>query len=204
MSLYWTKLLILSQKLAGCWPGPVVGVSQSDLLRLSTAIQWVCGERNRVQQVFGWLPVYNSVSHCLKVGYRGTLPWHLAGDLRVWVRILTPLAILDTSLSKNSQKSRDGPWPDPTRAYFWPAVNKRPTRLRPGYFRPDPKQLFLTRRERIWKFDIFWRNFQNSNPNHKWLTLPDPSHKKLTRPDPGQKFLTRNHHYKKTDTSSQD
>jgi len=24
---------------------------------------------------------------------------------------------------------RDGPWPDPTRAYFWPAVNKRPTHL---------------------------------------------------------------------------
>jgi len=24
---------------------------------------------------------------------------------------------------------RDGPWPDPTRAYFWPAVNKRPTRV---------------------------------------------------------------------------
>jgi len=36
---------------------------------------------------------------------------------------------------------RDGPWPDPTSAYFWPTVNKRPIRLWPGYFltRPDPR-----------------------------------------------------------------
>jgi len=38
--------------------------------------------------------------------------------------------------------SRDGPWPDPTRAYFWPAV-KRPTRLRPGYFPTQPEEIFF-------------------------------------------------------------
>jgi len=64
----------------------------------------------------------------------------------------------------------------------------------PGTFRPDPKRFFLTRREKIEKFDVFRGNFQNSNQNHECLTRPDPSHKKLTRPDPGQKFLTRTHH----------
>jgi len=32
--------------------------------------------------------------------------------------------------------------PDPTRAYFWPAVNKRPTRLWPGYFPTQPEEIF--------------------------------------------------------------
>jgi len=33
--------------------------------------------------------------------------------------------------------------PDPTRAYFWPAVNKRPTRLWPGYFLTRPEEIFF-------------------------------------------------------------
>jgi len=33
--------------------------------------------------------------------------------------------------------------PDPTRAYFWPAVNKRPTRLQPGYFLTWPEEIFF-------------------------------------------------------------
>jgi len=33
--------------------------------------------------------------------------------------------------------------PDPTRAYFWPAVNKRPTRLWPRYFSTRPKEIFF-------------------------------------------------------------
>jgi len=69
------------------------------------------------------------------------------------------------------------PWPDPTRAYFWPAVNKRPTRLWPEYF-PTQRDFFWPEGQKIEKIDIFWGNFPNSNPNHKWLT----------RPDPGQKF----------------
>jgi len=77
--------------------------------------------------------------------------------------------------------------PDPTRAYFWPAANKRLTRLWHGYFltRPDPKRFFWSKGKKIENFDIFRGNFTNSNPSHKWLT----------RPDPGQKFLTRSHHY---------
>jgi len=86
--------------------------------------------------------------------------------------------------------------PDPTRAYFWPTVNKRPTRLWPRYF-PTRSNFFWSEGKKIEKFDIFRGNFLNSNPNHKWLTPPDPRHKKLTRPDLGQKFLTRTHHYQK-------
>jgi len=55
--------------------------------------------------------------------------------------------------------------PDPTRAYFWPAVNKRLTRLWPEYFLTWPKEIFFTRREKIEKFDIFSENFPN--PNHQ-------------------------------------
>jgi len=79
--------------------------------------------------------------------------------------------------------------PDPTRAYFWLAVNKRLTQLQPGYFPTWPKAIFLTRREKIEKFDVFRGNFRNSNPNHKWLTWPYPTRatknwSKIFDPDP--------------------
>jgi len=32
---------------------------------------------------------------------------------------------------------------DPTQTYFWPAVNKRPNRLWPGYFLTQPKEIFF-------------------------------------------------------------
>jgi len=63
--------------------------------------------------------------------------------------------------------------PNPTRAYFWPAVNKRSTCLWLSAFWPDPKRFFLTWREKIEIFYIFRGNFPNSNPNHKWLTWHD-------------------------------
>jgi len=44
---------------------------------------------------------------------------------------------------------------DPTRAYFWPVVNKRLTRLLPGYFLTRPEEIFLIQREKIEKLDIF-------------------------------------------------
>jgi len=87
---------------------------------------------------------------------------------------------------------------DPTQAYFWPAVNKRPTHLQPGYFPTQPEEIFfLTQREKIEKFDIFRGNFPISNPNRKWLTRPEPQKIDPTRPDPGQKFLTQTHHYQR-------
>jgi len=60
--------------------------------------------------------------------------------------------------------------PDPTRAYFWPAVNKRATCLWPRYFLIRPKDIFFTLREKLEKLDIFRGNFPN--PNHRWLTQP--------------------------------
>jgi len=84
--------------------------------------------------------------------------------------------------------------PDPTQAYFWPAVNKRPTHPQPRYFPTRPEEIFFSPKGNFFeKFDIFRGNFPNSNPNHKWLTQPGPtrpdlSHKKLTQPNPGQKL----------------
>jgi len=76
--------------------------------------------------------------------------------------------------------------PDPTRAYFWPTVNKRPTRLRPRYFLTQLEEIFFySKGLKIEKFNIFRGNFPNLNSNQKWLTWPDP----------GQNFLTQTHHY---------
>jgi len=94
----------------------------------------------------------------------------------------------------STHESRDGPWPHPTRAYFWPAVNKRPTRLRPGYFpsqRTQPEAIFFWPDGKKLKNLTFLIQTQTIN------VWPDPSHKNLTRPNPGQKFLTRTHHYMK-------
>jgi len=65
-----------------------------------------------------------------------------------------------------------------TRAYFWPAVNKRPICLRPGYFLTQPEG------KKIKKFDIYRGNFPNSNPNHKWLPRPDTTQATKNWPDP--------------------
>jgi len=39
--------------------------------------------------------------------------------------------------------TREGLWSDPIRAYFWPAVNKRPTSLWPSYFLTQPKEILF-------------------------------------------------------------
>jgi len=75
---------------------------------------------------------------------------------------------------------RNRPWPDPTRAYLWPAVNKRPTRLRPGYFPNRPEDIFFYPKGKNLKNLTFLgeiSQIQTQNIND-W---PDPSHKKLTR-----------------------
>jgi len=78
--------------------------------------------------------------------------------------------------------------PDPTQAYFWPAVNKKPTCLWHGYFLTRPEE------KKIGKFDILGGNFPNSNPNHKWLTRPNLTPATKNWPYLGQKNLTRTHH----------
>jgi len=66
--------------------------------------------------------------------------------------------------------------PDPARTYFWPAVNKRPTRLWPEYFLTRPDDIFfLPKGLNIEIFDIFRGNFPNPYPNQRWLTQPDPT-----------------------------
>jgi len=52
---------------------------------------------------------------------------------------------------------------DPTRAYFWPTVNKRLTCLWPGYFLTQSKGK---------KFAILWGYFPNPNSNHGLSTRP--------------------------------
>jgi len=44
--------------------------------------------------------------------------------------------------------------PDPTQAYFWPAENKRLTRLWPGYFLTRPEEIFFVPEGKNWKI---WR-----------------------------------------------
>jgi len=79
--------------------------------------------------------------------------------------------------------------PDPTRAYFWSAENKRPTHLWLGVtFWPNPKWFFLSKGEKIEKFDVFRGNFLN--PNHRWLTQPEPQKFDADLVmGPGQNFL---------------
>jgi len=72
--------------------------------------------------------------------------------------------------------------PDPTRAYFGPAVNKRPTCLWPGHFSTQ-RDFFWLERKKIETLSIFRGNFPN--PNHKWLTRPTKNW-----PTRSQKFLT--------------
>jgi len=114
-------------------------------------------------------------------------------DIEQGIRYTHSNSIKILNIRLNCIRGRDGPWPDPTRAHFWPAVNKRPTRLWPGYFPTRPVAIF---------FDPKWKKLKNlmflgeifrilTQTINSW---PDPSHKKLTWPDPGQKCLTRTHH----------
>jgi len=70
--------------------------------------------------------------------------------------------------------------PDLTRAYFWPAVNQRPTGLWPWYFLTQPDEIFLIRKEKIAKFGILGVN--------GW---PEPTRTTKNWPDLGKKILTQ-------------
>jgi len=82
--------------------------------------------------------------------------------------------------------------PDLTRAYFWPTVNKRPNRLWPRYFLTQPRRDFLTRKEKIEKFNILRENFLSPNTIHNWLTWPELL--KIDPTWPESKFLAQTHH----------
>jgi len=96
-----------------------------------------------------WLSFFNiSVAKINVVsGFERTnsLPENQSVCLNLWVSI-SPIII----------KSSDGPWPDPTRAYFWSAVNKRLTHLWPGYFWTQPEDIFFwPEGKKNWKFLYF-------------------------------------------------
>jgi len=46
--------------------------------------------------------------------------------------------------------------PDPIWVYFWPTVNKRPTRLWSGYFLTRPKSIFWLEWKKNWKILRFY------------------------------------------------
>jgi len=80
-------------------------------------------------------------------------------------------------------------WPDQTQAYFWPAVNKRLTRLWPEYFLTEPGAFFWLKGKKIGKFGIFRGNFPSPNLSQRWLTRPeqqkiDPTRVKNIGPRP--------------------
>jgi len=62
--------------------------------------------------------------------------------------------------------------PVPTRAYFWPAVNKRLTCLWPEYFWTWPKENFLTRRGKKLKNLTILGKFSKPKPQMADLTQP--------------------------------
>jgi len=83
--------------------------------------------------------------------------------------------------------------PDPTRAYFWPAVNKRPTRLRPGYFPTRPEEIFFDPKGKKLKNltflgEIFRILTQTINgwpdPTRAIKNWPDPTRVKIFWPGP--------------------
>jgi len=79
--------------------------------------------------------------------------------------------------------------PDSTRAYFWPAVSKRPTRLRPGYFPTQPEEIFFDPKGKNLKNLMFLGQiFQiQTQTINGW---PDPTRVKNFWPGPITSFYT--------------
>jgi len=63
--------------------------------------------------------------------------------------------------------------PSPTWAYFWPAVNKRPTHLWPGYFLTHPEDIFFgSKRKKLIYFGFLGEIF-HTQTKQRWLTWPE-------------------------------
>jgi len=86
--------------------------------------------------------------------------------------------------------------PDPIRTYFWHAVNKRQTRLWPGYFLIRPEDIFFDPKgKKLKNLTFLGENFQiHTQTKDGWPDPTQPSKKNLIRPDLGQKLLTQTHH----------
>jgi len=82
--------------------------------------------------------------------------------------------------------------PDPSRVYFWPAVNKGWLVFNPDIFWPILKRFFWPKWEKNWKFWDLGGNFPNPEETDQLdQTQFDLSNKKMTQPYP---FLTQIHH----------
>jgi len=81
---------------------------------------------------------------------------------------------------------------DPTRAYFWPAVNKRPTRLWPGYFLNRPEEIFFDPKGKTLKNLTFCGAiFQTQTQTIDGWPIPTwPEPQKLAWPNLDENFLT--------------
>jgi len=126
--------------------------------------------------LYEWASKVFSIFACLPLRVMAYCVWQERGSI-----ISDECDDLGVNSYEVQRLTRDGLWPNPTRAYFKPAVNKRLTHLWPGYFLTRPNDIFLSEGEKIEFFCIFRENF----PNAGWLT----------RPNPDQKILTRIHHY---------
>jgi len=105
-----------------------------------------------------------------------SIPWQIMSDSsekgqKSFIRLLK-FSSFEPAFYCFSIVNRDGHWPDPTQAYFWPAVNKRQTRLWPGYFLTSTQRDFYWPKGKNWKIWHFRGNFPNPNPKQKWLTWP--------------------------------
>jgi len=67
--------------------------------------------------------------------------------------------------------------PDPTPACFWPALNKGPTWLWPGYSLTLPNEIFFPEGKKIKNLGFLEEVCQIS----RWLTPPDPGQKNLAQ-----------------------
>jgi len=73
--------------------------------------------------------------------------------------------------------------PDPTWAYFWPAVYKRPTRLWPGYFLTRPEEIFFDpKRKKLNNLTFLGEIFQI--PTQTMNGWPDPTRATKNWPGP--------------------
>jgi len=75
--------------------------------------------------------------------------------------------------------ARDGSWPDPTQAYIWPAVNKRPTFLWPRYFLTRPEDIFFDSKGKKLKNLTFLGEILQTQTINGWPNPTGPEPQKI-------------------------
>jgi len=93
-----------------------------------------------------------------------------SGEKRTFLKYQFKNFFVTAKLSIN--QPRDGPWPNPTQAYFWPTVNKGPTHLWSGYFLNQSDKINLTRRVKIKNLG-FWGEIFHTQRDPTWVKKLD-------------------------------